>query len=109
MAAVSPRVIVDTVLQAIQDSGYSAAYLSERLREHPRHFAIALPDNRAVSVWVYAWTLTHGGRTSLPDEFRIQMTTVSSPLALNPHGLTVLLGYEPNLRLFAGFDLVCTF
>lgn len=105
MPTVSPRVIVGALLQAIEDSGYSAAYLSQRIREHPRRIAIALPDNCYVSVWVYVWTLTHGGRTSLPDEFRIQMTTVPSPLALNRDGPTVLLGYEPNLQLFAGFDL----
>ncbi|MDO8532976.1 MAG: HNH endonuclease [Dehalococcoidia bacterium] len=33
------------------------------------------------------------------------MTSVDSPLALNPQGPTVLLGYERNLRMFAGFDL----
>ena len=42
---------------------------------------------------------------SLPDEYRIQMTTVASPLRLNPDGPTVLIGYEPDLRMFAGFDL----
>ena len=105
MAALPPRVIVDALLQAVEDSGYSAAYLGARPKEHPRRIAIALPDNLAVSVWVYIWTLTHGGRTSLPHEFRIQMTTVGSPLQLNPHGPTVLLGYESDLRLFAGFDL----
>ena len=54
---------------------------------------------------MYIWTLTHGGRPSLPDEYRIQMTTVTSPLPSNSKGYTVLLGYEPNLRVFAGFDL----
>ena len=34
------------------------------------------------------------------------MTTVTSPLALNPFGQTLLLGYEPNRKVFAGFDLV---
>lgn len=33
------------------------------------------------------------------------MTTVSSPLNLNSAGPTVLLGYEPNLKMFAGFDI----
>ncbi|MDH3976312.1 MAG: HNH endonuclease, partial [Deltaproteobacteria bacterium] len=42
---------------------------------------------------------------SLPDEYRIQMTSVSSPLPKNPDGLTVLMGYHPDLRMFAGFDL----
>ena len=51
------------------------------------------------------WTLTHGGRPSLPNEFRIQMTSVSSPLSLNPTGPTVLIGHDPNLKMFAGFDI----
>lgn len=33
------------------------------------------------------------------------MTTVTSPLPLNPKGYTLLLGYEPNTKMFAGFDL----
>lgn len=33
------------------------------------------------------------------------MTSVSSPLPMNPSGLTVLMGYHPNLGVFAGFDL----
>jgi len=63
-------------------------------------------DGATAELWVYAWTLTFGGRASLPDEYRIQMTTVSAPLPLNPNGPTVLIGYEPGLGLFAGFDLV---
>ncbi|MBM3933564.1 MAG: HNH endonuclease [SAR202 cluster bacterium] len=55
-------------------------------------------------VWVYAWRLTFGGRPSLPNEYRIQMTSVSSPLNLSPQH-TLLLGYEPNTGVFAGFDL----
>jgi putative restriction endonuclease len=33
------------------------------------------------------------------------MTSVSSPLAPNPNGPTVLIGYDPNLQMLAGFDL----
>ncbi|HZP00164.1 MAG TPA: HNH endonuclease [Terriglobia bacterium] len=54
---------------------------------------------------VYVWTLTFGGRPQLANEYRIQMTSVTSPLSMADDGPTVLLGYEPNLRLFAGFDL----
>ena len=67
--------------------------------------AVHIPDGEDVSLCVYAWTLTHRGRPTLPDEYRIQMTTVTSPLQLNPAGPTALIGYEPNLRMFAGFDL----
>jgi len=33
------------------------------------------------------------------------MTGVDPPLEISRNGLTILLGYEPDLRLFAGFDL----
>ena len=56
-------------------------------------------------MWVYIWTLTRGGRPQLANEYRIQMTSVKSPLQLNPNGPTILLGYEPDLGMFAGFDV----
>jgi putative restriction endonuclease len=103
MPAVGPNILVDAILDAFQDSGASGLLLSAPSR-HPRRFAVQTASG-SVEVWVYAWTLTHGGRPSLPDEYRIQMTTVTSPLPLNPKGYTVLLGYEPNLKMFGGFDL----
>ena len=39
------------------------------------------------------------------DEFRIQMTSVQSPLQMNLDGPTVLLGYDPNRGVFAGYDI----
>jgi putative restriction endonuclease len=55
---------------------------------------------------VYVWTLTHGGGAARPrNEYRIQLTGVSSPLQMNPRGYTVLVGYEPDLKCFAGFDI----
>ena len=71
---------------------------------HPGQFIIEHSGN-GFSAWVYAWNLTHGGRDTLPDEYRIQMTSVDSPLGLNPEGYTVLMGYYSDLRMFAGFDL----
>ncbi|MFQ5685799.1 MAG: HNH endonuclease [Candidatus Scalindua sp.] len=104
MPAVSPNVIVNQLIEAIQESGGIAAYVSESVRTHPRKFFVSYLGD-TYSLWVYIWTLTHGGRVFLPDEFRIQMTSVSSPLPINPNGLTVLMGYHPDLRVFAGFDL----
>lgn len=104
MPAVSPSQIVNEIIEAIQQSGGVAAYVSESTRTHPRKFIISYLGN-TYSVWVYIWTLTHGGRASLPDEYRIQMTSVDSPLPQNPSGLTVLMGYHPDLQMFAGFDL----
>lgn len=104
MPAISPRQLVDSISDAIHSSGYSCA-LTTPLRSHPRRFVVKSPDENTSSLWVYAWTLTFGGRDSLPHEYRIQMTTVTSPLELNPDGLTVLIGFEPTSGMFAGFDL----
>ena len=104
MPAIRPSVLVNEVIEAIQQSGGVAAYTSKSIRDHPRKFIISYLGN-TYSLWVYIWTLTHGGRASLPDEFRIQMTSVSSPLQTNPNGLTVLMGYYPDLLMFTGFDL----
>jgi putative restriction endonuclease len=74
MPAVKPNEMVDAILDAFQESGASGLLLSSPSR-HPRRFLLQTETGN-VHVWVYAWTLTHGGRPSLPDEYRIQMTTV---------------------------------
>lgn len=104
MPAIQPRQFVDAIIDAIQQSGGTCAYSSDSDRVHPRQFAIT-HNGEIFSLWVYIWTLTHGGRPSLLDEYRIQMTTVNSPLPINPTGYTVLMGYYPDLSMFAGFDL----
>lgn len=104
MPAIQPRHFISAILDAIQQSGGTGAYVSESDRVHPRKFVVT-HNGEMFSLWVYIWTLTHGGRRSLPNEYRIQMTTVSSPLPVNPDGYTVLMGYYPDLSMFAGFDL----
>ena len=40
------------------------------------------------------------------NEYRIQLTGVSSPLQMNPsRGPTLLMGFESNTQCFAGFDV----
>jgi len=104
MPAIQPEEIVDAILAAIQESGFSGVLIS-KARVHPRRFSVVAPDGYQTILSVYVWTLTFGGRKSLPNEYRIQMTSVQSPLQIAKDGPTVLLGYEPNLKLFAGFDL----
>ena len=106
MPALAPRVLVDALLDAIQQSGGSAIYTARSDRAHPRTFQVTYGE-RTYSLWIYIWTVTPGGREQLPDEYRIQMTSVSSPLRLNPErgGYTALLGYYQDLNVFAGFDL----
>ena len=104
MPAASPAELVDAVLRAIQKSGGSGFYVSENPATHPRKFLAQYLED-TISLWVYIWTLTHGGRRSLPDEYRIQMTTITSPLPINTSGHTVLLGYHAETDVFAGFDI----
>ena len=104
MPAVAPSVLVNAVLNAIQQSGGAGAYTSSSDRDHPRRFAVQYREH-SFTIWVYIWTVTHGGRATLPHEYRIQMTSVQSPLQMNPNGYTVLMGYYPDLEMFTGFDL----
>jgi putative restriction endonuclease len=103
MPAISPHVLINRILDAIDQSGGGAVFDSA-VRSHPRKFTVSA-NGETYSLWIYIWTITHGGRVTLPDEYRIQMTSVTSPLTINPNGLTVLMGYYPELNMFAGFDL----
>ena len=104
MAAIQPQQLIQAIKNAIQESGYSSILLSAE-RSHPRKLILTSITGEELSLWIYVWTLTPGGRPQLENEYRIQMTTVQSPLAMNPTGLTILMGYEPTLNMFAGFDL----
>ena len=104
MPAISSKSLMIKILEAIQQSDGVVAYVSESSQIHPKKYLVHLLD-KTYSLWVYIWTLTHGGRVSLPNEYRIQMTSVLSPLQINPNGITLLMGYHPDLDLFAGFDV----
>ncbi len=103
MPAISRDALQAAVLDAIAASG-GIGLVAPQPKGNPLRFLVS-SEGRRDSLWIYIWTLTPGGRPSLPNEYRIQLTSVTSPLTLNPQGATVLLGYEPNLQMFAGFDL----
>lgn len=96
------------IIRAIEDAfteSSAAALLVSQPRLHPRRFYVTAGE-MSFPVWIYIWTLTHGGGVARPkDEYRIQLTSVTPPLPENPDGPTLLLGYEPNTGCFAGFDL----
>ena len=103
MPAIATRDLTLAITNAITESGYAANLVSPA-RHQPRRFIVSGPNATTV-LTIYCWTLTPGGRPSLRDEFRIQMTSVSSPLDLAQDGPTILIGYEPARNIFAGFDL----
>ncbi len=95
--------LVAVVANAIRESGYEGQ-LSSPIGANPRRFVVATPTG-SIAIYVYIWTLTFGGRVTLPNEYRIQMTGVASPLPIPDPRATILIGYEPTRQLFAGFDL----
>src|SRR5260370_6355871 len=103
MPAVAPEDLVAAIVNAIAESGCTGTLISG-VRTHPRRFAIAGP-NVSPFLAVYAWTLTFVGRPNLPNEYRIQMTSVHSPLTIATDGPTILIGYDAERGLFAGFDV----
>lgn len=104
MPALPPNQIVQAIEDAFTESVASAILVSS-VREHPRRFYVTAGET-SFPLWVYIWTLTHGGGSARPaDEYRIQLTSVTPPLPENPDGPTLLLGYEPNTKCFAGFDM----
>jgi putative restriction endonuclease len=104
MPAVPSRELSEAVLSAVYEAGWSGTLISPVAR-HPKRFAIVSPEASQSVLSVYIWTLTFGGRKALANEYRIQMTGVGPPLEVLTDGPTILLGYEPDLRVFAGFDL----
>ena len=104
MASLPAPLLVQAIIDAFSESGATAISISKE-KDHPRKFYIQSVQT-AFPLWVYIWTLTHGGGAARPeDEYRIQLTGVKPPLQMNPNGPTVLIGYEPNTHCFAGFDL----
>ena len=104
MASLPAQLLIKAVEEAFADSGANAVCVPPE-DEQPRKFFVQ-SGQLSFSVWFYMWTLTHGGGSARPkNEYRIQLTGVKPPLATNPDGSTVMIGYEPNTMCFAGFDL----
>ena len=104
MPAAGPKAIIEAIKDAFIEASASAVLISDG-KSNPRKFFVTTRET-SFPVWIYIWTLTHGGGAARPrDEYRIQLTSVVSPLPENPDGPTLLLGYEPETQCFAGFDL----
>lgn len=102
-----PSLAKRDLMRAIEDAFYrSGADAVRRLCDasrKPWSFRITL-GSATYDFAIFIWTMTHGGGQRDSDELRIQMTNVSSPLEQRQGQKSLLLGYEPVLGLFAGFD-----
>lgn len=106
MPSLSTTKITQALIDAFDQGNASATFVSLKEKTvNPRKFVVQYAK-QIFDVWVYAWTLTHGGGSARPkNEYRIQITGIQSPLLLNPHGITLLVGYDPDTSCFAGFDV----
>lgn len=101
MPRLNKRQLLSTVELAICESGWDFLRLSE-VGSHPAIYQI-YRANQSQRVRVYIWNLTPGGGNRPTDEWRIQVTGVTQ-LGLEPDGKTLVLGWQDQLGVFAGFD-----
>lgn len=93
---------------ALRRSGLSFLRLSEE-GEHPAGYQI-IKDAGSFRARVYIWNLTFGGRVTLPDEWRIQVTglpEIGGGQRFVPEvgGKTIILGWCEELGVFAAYDV----
>lgn len=95
------KVLFEEFEDAVRLSGWSLLYRSKGT--HPAYYTIWRGDQR-YRVKVYIWTITPGGRVSLPHEKRVQITGVKE-LVPEKDTRTLVLGYWDEVAVFAGWDV----
>jgi putative restriction endonuclease len=102
-----PSVAKKDLIHAIKAAFYASGAELVRQRcdaaRKPWSFRVVL-GGATYDFAVFIWTLTHGGGRRDSNELRIQMTGATSPLEQRPNQKPLLLGYDPQRRLFAGFE-----
>ena len=95
--------LLDRIESAIHLSGWRMLIQSE---DHPFRILVGRQGDLR-RIIVYIWNLTSGGPASVrpADEFRIQITGITPPLATESSSTTLLLGWHDDLSVFAAFDV----
>ena len=94
--------LLSMVEDAVRESQWNLLHLSPR-GEHPARYQV-YGGGKSVTVRIYIWNLTPGGRNRPEDEWRIQATNVER-FQQEPNGKTLILGWQDERAVFAGFDL----
>lgn len=102
MARLSKKALLSEFEEAVQLSGWSLRYHSGRSK-HPAIYSV-WRDNSRYRVKVYIWNITFGGRKSLPNEYRIQVTGVSR-FKKDAGTRNLVLGWWDSVGAFAGWDI----
>ncbi len=105
MQPLSKSDLFNIFLIAAHDAGWSAI-LDSADTSHPFRLKL-FKDEQSYRVILYIWNLTPGGggRGVRPaGEWRIQITGVTPPLALEAGRVTLLLGWHSGTGTFVAFD-----
>ncbi len=102
MPGLSPRALTLALFSAFEAGGVQP-YLLPQEKSNPRIIRFR-HGGQFLTVKVYIWTMTFGGRQALPNEWRIQVTGIGSSLDVGGADFTVLMGYDPDLQVFAGWN-----
>lgn len=101
MPRLNKEQLFDRFVRAVEMDGWSVGIIGTF--SHP--FTLHLyRDHDAFNVVLYIWNITPGGRNRPPDEYRVQVTGVSS-IEQHSEYKTLILGYWESQDVFAGWDI----
>jgi putative restriction endonuclease len=101
MPKLSKEQLLDRFVRAVEVAGWSVGIIGTS--SHP--FTLYLyRDYDAFNVILYIWNITHGGHKRPRDEYRVQVTGVSS-IEQHPEYKTLILGYWEAQDVFAAWDV----
>jgi putative restriction endonuclease len=101
----SKPALLDTILEAIEESGWGGIILDS---SHPFLLRIYNEEKgKPFNLRIYIWNVTHGGGSArAADEFRIQVTMAGGEMpTVRNSERTVLLGWHSDYAVFVGFDI----
>jgi putative restriction endonuclease len=102
MARLPKNALLREFEDAVRVSGWSLLYRSKS-GVHPAYYTVWRDEER-YRVKVYIWNITPGGRASLPNEYRIQVTGVEK-FETESNTRTLALGWWDEVGVFAGWDV----
>ena len=101
MARLAKKALIALAADAIAVNGWTVTFLT-KAGTHPARFIMEKEDVK-LTVRLYIWNLSHGGRTRSEEEFRIQVTGIEQ-FKPELNGRTLILGWGEDFGIFAGFD-----
>lgn len=101
MPKASKEQLLEQFVRAAERGGWTVNPIG--LVTHP--FRLYLyREGQSISVLLYIWNISHGGKNRPADEYRIQITGVNT-LEVHPEFKTLILGWWEEQDVFAAWDV----